>query len=154
MSKNLASTSRSLPIALLRARERVMGPVRGLLAEVGLTEQQWRVMRVLQEEGPMEPTRIADKACLLMPSLTRILQKLEEKKLIRRKPDKSDRRRQIVQISARGMNVIEANIDRNLAALEDVRLKLGAEKYDALLDLLNELDRLDSAAPVPERVAR
>ena len=80
--------------------------------------------------------------------------KLEEKKLIRRKPDKSDRRRQIVQISARGMNVIEANIDRNLAALEDVRLKLGAEKYDALLDLLNELYRLDSAAPVPERVAR
>lgn len=154
MSKNLTSTSRSLPIALLRARERVMGPVRGLLAEVGLTEQQWRVMRVLQEEGPMEPTRIADKACLLMPSLTRILQKLEEKKLIRRKPDKSDRRRQIVQISARGMNVIEANIDRNLAALEDVRLKLGAEKYDALLDLLNELYRLDSAAPVPERVAR
>ncbi|MCB1342249.1 MAG: homoprotocatechuate degradation operon regulator HpaR [Pseudooceanicola sp.] len=143
MAKTLLSTSRSLPIALLRGRERVMGPIRTLLADVGITEQQWRVLRVLQEDGPMEPTRIADQACLLLPSLTRMLQKLEEKKLIQRKPDKTDRRRQIVKITAKGSKVIDENLDKTLAIMGEVRSRMGADRYDALLDLLNALDHLN-----------
>jgi len=140
MASPLLSTSRSLPIALLRARERVMGPIRGMLLDVGITEQQWRVLRVLDEAGPMEPTRIAEQACLLLPSLTRILQKLEEKKLIDRVQDQSDRRKQIVRISRPGARLIAANLEKSLALMEQVRTQLGADKYDALLDLLNELD--------------
>ena len=68
-----------------------MAPIRTMLADVGLTEQQWRVLRVLDEKGALEPTHIAEQACLLLPSLTRILQKLEEKHLILRKPDENDR---------------------------------------------------------------
>ncbi|MDP5347500.1 MAG: MarR family transcriptional regulator, partial [Paracoccaceae bacterium] len=77
-------TNRSLPIALLRAREKVMGPIRAMLADVGVTEQQWRVLRVLAERGTLDPTEIADRSCLLMPSLTRILQTLTTKGLITR----------------------------------------------------------------------
>jgi len=40
---NLGSTDRSLPIALLRARETVMEPVRDMLSESGISEQKWRV---------------------------------------------------------------------------------------------------------------
>ena len=90
----------------------------------------------------MEPTRISEQACLLLPSLTRILQKLEEKTLIRRQQDKSDRRRQIVQISPRGARLIADNMERNQAVLDAVRDQMGAERYDLLLDLLNELDGL------------
>ncbi|MFC4667858.1 homoprotocatechuate degradation operon regulator HpaR [Seohaeicola nanhaiensis] len=142
MAKTLLSTSRSLPIALLRARERVMGPIRNQLSTVGVTEQQWRVLRVLQEDGPMEPTRIAEQACLLLPSLTRMLQKLEEKKLIQRKPDKTDRRRQVVRITPRGSRLIDENLERNLELMEQVRQRMGVDRYDALLDLLNALDQL------------
>lgn len=140
MTKNLLSTSRSLPIALLRARERVMGPIRAMLADAGVTEQQWRVLRVLQESGPLDPTRIAEQACLLLPSLTRILQKLEEKALIRRKPNPSDKRKQIVQISADGAALIEENFDSSIALMEKVRTQMGPDRYERLLDLLNELD--------------
>ena len=140
MAKNLLSTSRSLPIALLRARERVMGPLRSMLVNAGVTEQQWRVLRVLQESGPLDPTRIAEQACLLLPSLTRILQKLEEKEYLERQTDKADRRRQIVRITPSGAALIEANIDASLALLEQVRSRMGADRYEALLDLLNELD--------------
>lgn len=143
MVKPLLSTSRSLPIALLRAREKVMGPIRNLLADVDVTEQQWRVLRVLQEGGPMEPTRIAEQSCLLLPSLTRILQKLDEKKLIQRKTDKTDRRRQIVRITPAGSRLIEENLDNNLAFLEEVRRRLGPERFETLLDLLNALNQLD-----------
>ena len=144
MPHHIISTSRSLPIALLRARERVMGPIRAMLADVGVTEQQWRVLRVLDESGPMEPTRIGERACLLLPSLTRILQKLEAKELIRRKPDKSDGRRQIIRITPRGAELIASNLDRSVELMIRIRDRMGPERYEALLDLLNELDRPDS----------
>lgn len=140
MTRALPETSRSLPIALLRARERVMGPIRTLLQSTGVTEQQWRVLRILDESGPMEPTRIADKACLLLPSLTRILQKLESKRMIERQPDSADRRKQVVRISRIGQELIADNLEESLALIAQVRNRMGAEKYERLLDLLNELD--------------
>lgn len=143
MSQSFPSTSRSLPIALLRAREQVMGPIRDMLSDVGITEQQWRVLRVLEESGPQEPTRIAERACLLLPSLTRILHKLEEKNLILRERDMQDKRRQIVQITGAGEEVIAANLAKSIAKLEEIRTRMGAARYDALLDLLNDLHQGD-----------
>ncbi len=143
MVKDLPRTSRSLPIALLRARERVMGPIRTMLSDAGITEQQWRVLRVLDEEGPQDPTRISEQACLLLPSLTRILQKLEDKALITRRRNPEDKRKQIVEISDAGRTVIEQNLDTSIVAAERIRAHLGAQDYERLLDLLNELDTID-----------
>lgn len=65
--KNLPTTQRSLPMALLRARENVMSPIRAMLGDFGLTEQQWRLLRVLSESGPLEATILANRAALLLP---------------------------------------------------------------------------------------
>ncbi|CUH86956.1 Transcriptional regulator HosA [Phaeobacter sp. CECT 5382] len=143
MTKTLPSTSRSLPIALLRARERVMGPIRNLLSDANLTEQQWRVLRVVQENGGIDPTQIAEEACLLLPSLTRILQKLDEKGLINRTRDTVDRRRQVIKITPAGEEIIEANIAASLELVARTREKMGEERYEALLDLLNDLDKIE-----------
>ncbi len=121
-----------------------MGPIRDMLSGVGLTEQQWRVLRVLDEDGPMEPTRIAELACLLLPSLTRILQKLADKGLITRRPDNDDKRKQVIQISEAGEALIEAHLPASLAVLEQTKAQIGAERYEALLDLLNAVEAADA----------
>ena len=121
-----------------------MGPIRTMLADAGVTEQQWRVLRVLIEEGPQEPTHISERACLLLPSLTRILQKLEAKGLITRDLHPRDRRRQIVDISPSGAQIIQDNMPVSTVLTERVRTQLGPEKHDTLLDLLNELNDLDT----------
>ena len=143
MTKTLPTTNRSLPIALLRARERVMGPVRALLSDVDLTEQQWRVLRVVQESGAIDPTQIAEQACLLLPSLTRILQKLEDKKMISRAQDERDRRKQVITITPAGEAIIANNLEASLALVAETRAKMGDDRYEALLDLLNELDGIE-----------
>ena len=136
-------TNRSLPIALLRARERVMMPIRGMLADAGVTEQQWRVSRVLDEEGPLDPTHIAARAVLLLPSLTRILQKLEDKGLVSRRRDDHDRRRQVIEITAEGRSIIDANMATSRRILTDLRERLGEDRHQALIELLCELTELD-----------
>ncbi len=136
-------TDRSLPIALLRAREKVMGPIRVMLLKAGVTEQQWRVLRVLDEAGQTDASEIAKRACLLMPSLTRIIQTLCENGYVTRARDTHDRRRQIINITKAGRTLIEDNMveSRNISdSLED---RFGRQNVAQLLDLLNALDELD-----------
>lgn len=143
MADPTPDTNRSLPIALLRAREKVMGPIRAMLADVGITEQQWRVLRVLDERGPLDPTEIADRSCLLMPSLTRIMQTLAAKGLVTRAPHMTDRRRQVITITDAGHQLIRDNLHEAQRLNAWLRQSFGQDKLDRLLDLLNELDRLD-----------
>ena len=136
---------RSLPMALLKAREAVMKKFVPHLRAHDMSPQQWRVLRVLEENGPCEPTRIAEDASLLLPSLTRILQKLEAKGLIERRGDPSDRRRQIVRIAPPGVQLIADNLGTAMMLNDEVEQRLGARKYERLLDLLNELSGLELA---------
>lgn len=138
-------TARSLPIALLRAREAVMGPIREMLAEAGLTEQQWRVLRVLDEDGPADATRIAARACLLAPSLSRILAGLEARGLVSRRGDAADRRRSVVALTDAGRAVLQANAARANALADALAARLGAARMEQLLDLLGELAEDDRA---------
>lgn len=136
----LPDTQRSLPIALIRAREKVMAPIRDMLSETGITEQQWRVLRVLSEHDSLDATDVADRASLHQPSLTRILKTLSEKGFITRSQDAEDRRRQVVVLTAEGHSVIEDNMAHATQIAEALRDALGNASFDQLLDLLAVLD--------------
>lgn len=139
MNHALPSTARSLPISLIRAREGVMAPIRHMLAETGITEQQWRVLRVLAEHGTLDAKTLASRACLLFPSLTRIAATLRKKGLITQTQDEDDRRRQLVSITAEGQAIISKNARQAVAIVEDFRQLLGDADYEQLLDLLERL---------------
>ncbi len=137
---NLPPTTRSLPIALIRARETVMAPIRDMLSETGLTEQQWRVLRVLAEFGEMDSHSLAGRASLLLPSLTRMAVTLRDKGLITQERDPKDRRRQLLNITASGQELIDTYSPQAAKIAEEFRTMLGPEKYETLLDLLALLD--------------
>ena len=140
MSSKLPSTSRSLPIALIRAREGVMAPIRNMLSETGITEQQWRVLRVLSEFGMLDTTTLADRSSLLFPSLTRIAATMRDKGLITQTRDDVDRRRQLIEITAEGQKIIDDRTAQTTQIVVDFKTKLGSENYETLLDLLALLD--------------
>jgi homoprotocatechuate degradation regulator HpaR len=140
MSSKLPSTARSLPIALIRAREGVMAPIRDMLSETGITEQQWRVLRVLSEYGALDTTTLADRSSLLFPSLTRIASTMREKGLITQTRDEIDRRRQFIEITEAGQKIIDDRIGQTAQIVADFRKTLGDDNYETLLDLLGMLD--------------
>jgi len=117
-----------------------MPPIREMLAETGITEQQWRVLRVLAEYGPQSSSTLADRSCLLFPSLTRISQTMQKKGLITLMRDEGDRRRQTISISKAGQKIIDDKIDQAVQIVNEFKKKLGVENYELLLDLLAKLD--------------
>lgn len=136
----LPSTARSLPIALIRAREGVMIPIRDMLSETDITEQQWRVLRVLAEFGILDTKTLADRSSLLFPSLTRIATTLRNKGLITQTRDDKDRRRQFIEITPKGQQIIDQNADQAARIVAGFKRTLGKKDYETLLDLLGRLD--------------
>lgn len=135
----LARTQRTLPIALLRAREAVMERMRPMLHAHDITEQQWRVIRVLREEGELDATTLADHACILAPSLTRILKSLESRNLLRTTRDKADGRRVIVELTPEGRSLIASVTPQASEIYAGIEEVMGPGRVE---HLLNELEFL------------
>src|ERR1700722_7298370 len=133
--------SRSLPMALLRAREAVMRQFRPSLRQHGLTEQQWRILRALAAVDAIEVTELARVAFLLGPSLSRILRDLEARHLIERKVAKADLRRGLVSISAKGVRLMETVAPSSEAIYAAITRRYGARKLRELQDMLHALER-------------
>jgi homoprotocatechuate degradation regulator HpaR len=137
--EGLSVTNRTLSIQLLRAREAVMERFRPFLQESGVTEQQWRIMRVLRETGPCFATQLAEHACILAPSLSRILKTLETKGWVRMPKDAADGRKTRVELTDAGDAFLSALTPQSTAAFSDIEARLGRERIDRLLDDLNFL---------------
>lgn len=135
-------TRRSLPIALLRAREAVMARFRPVLQSQDVTEQQWRVIRVLAEQSPLDATELADRACILAPSLTRIIRSLEERGLILRERDHGDGRRILLSLSEKGLEIIYNVSPASRAVYADLEQRYGRDRIEALLEMLSDLAAL------------
>ena len=135
----LRDFQRNLPMALLRARESVMGQFRPNLRKHDITEQQWRVVRALYGHDGMEITALAEQTLLLMPSLTRILKALESKKIVKRFAVSGDNRRSLIRLSAPGKTLhqkVAPLAETEYAAIE---ARIGKANLIKLYDLLEKV---------------
>ena len=134
-------TSKSLPIAMLRAREAIMLSFRPVLAKHGFTEQQWRVLRVLGEKGPADAGQVAFEACILAPSLSRIIGKLEKDKYISRFIDTKDGRRINLSLTSLGKETLQKIVPEIGIIYNSLEKSYGEEKLTTLLELLSEISQ-------------
>ena len=136
-------TRRSLPIALLRAREAVMGHFRPMLAIHDVTEQQWRVIRILAEAGTLDASEMADRAFILAPSLTRIIRSLEERGFITKSKDEQDGRRVLLRITPAGLKIINEVSPDSRMIYKAIENRFGRDRIEQLLEMLDELATLN-----------
>jgi homoprotocatechuate degradation regulator HpaR len=137
--RKIPAFERSIAAALIKAEESVLAPMRPKLREHGITEPQWRVMRVINETGATYATGLAEVALLHAPSVTRILQELEERNLIVREADESDRRRALVTLTPEGREIVRV-ISRHVARIiGEYADRFGAQRLDKLVSELRAL---------------
>ncbi len=144
---------RNLPRLLLQAREAVMGHTRPSLREQGLSDQQWRVLRVLGEHAGdpagVETGRVAREAYLLGPSLTGVLTRMERDGLISRSRCPEDARRTVVRATPEGLALVDMLSKTIEAHYAWVESQLGKPKLTQLYALLDELIALEQPADAP-----
>ena len=160
MAAHTPFVHRNLPRLLLQAREAVMAHTRPSLREHELSDQQWRVLRVLgehaHEAAGIETGRVAREAYLLGPSLTGVLARMERDGLITRERCPQDARRTVVRATALGLQKVQALSQTIEAHYSWMEQQLGKPKLGQLYALLDELialeavDTPDDEGPAPQ----
>ncbi|WP_434573669.1 homoprotocatechuate degradation operon regulator HpaR [Pseudomonas sp. Z1-29] len=129
----------SLTLTLLQAREAAMAFFRPSLNQHGLTEQQWRVIRILSQHDELEINRLAELACILKPSMTGVLVRMEAAGMVVRRKAEQDQRRVLVRLAPQGQACFDSmsqSMEENYQRLQG---RLGEEKLQTLLGLLDDL---------------
>ena len=132
----------SLPMGLLKAREAAMSKFRPMLRDHGLTEQQWRVIRALADYEEIDASELARRSFLLSPSLTRILQYLESRKLITRSADAKDQRRSVLVLTTKGQKLFAAVAPDSAAIYDEIEAAFGVARMTLLYDLLEQFHEI------------
>ena len=139
----IRSFDRSLPMALMRAREAVMRLFRPGLTEHDLTEQQWRVLRALEDaDTALSVGELAQRTFLLGPSLSRMLATLDERDLIARSSVPEDARRAEITITAAGIELVADIAPRSESAYDHIDRQLGPGELEQLYVLLDKVAKL------------
>src|SRR5690606_25157585 len=156
---NLSLKHRNLALLLLQARERLMGNFRRILSHHGLTEQQWRVIRAIHDNGaPMEQWQICATCHILSPSLAGVLARMEAARLVDRNRVDTDQRRILVSLTDNSRALIDAIaplVEQQYANVEkSVGIDTVRNLYDALdLFLANESSQV-ALVDLPEPAVR
>ncbi|MEI8168234.1 MAG: homoprotocatechuate degradation operon regulator HpaR [Rhodoferax sp.] len=139
-------TYRNLPQRFLKARECLMSHFRPILNHFGLTDQQWRILRALDERESLEPREICHLCQIHSASMTGVLARMEELALIQRSRMEGDQRRVVVRLSPKGDQLVSEMaplIDQQYQQIEDA---LGKDKVD---ELFNALETFIAAQSLP-----
>jgi homoprotocatechuate degradation regulator HpaR len=143
---------RNLPLLLLQAREAVISHFRPLLNHFGVTEQQWRVIRVLEEEGELEPWQISERCQILKPSLTGVLARMEEIGLVQRRRLDADQRRLLVSNTRKSSELVRAMAPLVEQQYRNLERALGAGLVEDLYAMLDRLLAAGHDRVVPVRL--
>ena len=124
---------------LYKTLDVVMPQFRAIYSEHGITEQQWRVLRVLWEHESMPLLELADITLISPPSLVGIVDRLSKIAMVRRVRSEMDRRVVFIEITAKGKALkeeVSPRVDTIYARLEN---SIDAELWSKMLEAMNEI---------------
>ena len=133
----------TLNILLVQARDAVVSYYRPVLNQAGITEQQWRIIRLLSQHGTLDFQELSQQTSILRPSLTGILTRLEKLELVMRLKPASDQRRVFLKLTENGLQLFERIsllMDEQTQQLEN---DFSSKKLQQLENLLKELSNLN-----------
>lgn len=142
--------SHSLPMMLYRALDAVMPRFRRIFTAAGLTEQQWRVLRVLWEHAEIAQSALAGLTLIPAPSLTGVVDRLTASGLIDRRRSDSDRRVVYVFATPAGRKLEERLMPEVAQVYAELKASLDDETWARLEVGLQSLAAGGGASLTPE----
>lgn len=108
------------------------------LKPYGITPTQYNVLRILRGSEPRGLCRndLRDRMLTKMPDVTRLLDRMEDAKLVARARDSEDRRLVSTRITPKGLKLLEELEDAVYAKHQSCFRQLSKTQLRALIDML------------------
>ena len=130
--------STSLPMQLYKALDAIMPEYRNLFYKYDLTEQQWRILRVLWTENNITVAQLSKITLLPAPSLVGILDRLVKKNLLIRNRSDKDRRQVQISLTTKGQELQQLVAPSVLAIHSRLKARVSNEEWLSLERLLKK----------------
>ena len=107
--ENFRSREQQATLGLLRTADALKRSLSQLIEPHGITPQQYNVLRILRGAGPegLPTLTIGERMIEQTPGVTRLVDRLEKKGLVDRKPCPRDRRRVYCLITPKGLDLLK-----------------------------------------------
>jgi DNA-binding MarR family transcriptional regulator len=138
-SKPFRTRSQEGVVALLRTADVVRRYIGRVLEPYGVTTQQFNVLRILRGAGPegLPTLAISERMIEEAPGITRLLDRLEAKGLVRRERCPEDRRQVLCYATPSGLELL-GRIDRGMNDADEQGLGMLSDEDKA--ELIRLLD--------------
>jgi len=125
-------------VALMRTADLVRRQVAALVEPYGITPQQFNVLRILRGAGGdgLPTLEVADRMIEQTPGVTRLLDRLEAKEMVRRQRCPKDRRQHLCWIAPKGLAVLQKLDAVSARAQEETMKGLRAKDRVTFIRLL------------------
>ena len=139
-NKPFPSKAQEAAVALLRTADVLRRLIGAVVEPKGITTQQYNVLRILRGAGErgLPTLEIAERMIETTPGITRLIDRLETKKLVSRERCLTDRRQVFCSITAHGLTLL-SSLDAPILHATDTAL--GILKKTELTSLIDLLDR-------------
>ena len=130
---------KTVHMVLNHTLDAALPPFRAVFSSYGLTEQQWRVLRVLWDHDEIQFAQLSDITLIPRPSLVGVLTRLEGKGLVSRHRSDTDRRNVAVSSTAKGHAIAQQAMPEINALHDRLGQALTQTEWDVLFQSLSKI---------------
>ena len=126
-------------IKLMRATDSINSKTNSFLAESNLTESQFHVLDALFHLGDLSQKDLAKKLLKSGGNITMVVDNLEDRKFVKRKRSKKDRRMIYVHLTSDGEKKIKNTLPRIVNILTKEMKRINADEQETLQKLCKKI---------------
>src|SRR3984957_17925934 len=130
---------RSIRYLLRRSGKLITGRIEALFVKEDVSFVQWVIMMNLRDGLRMTAAELCQHLCHDSGALTRVIDQMEERGLIRRKRSTEDRRMVKLELTKEGRKVTESFLPRVIGLYNGLLADFTAKEADLLIELLTRL---------------
>lgn len=131
--------SLKLFIVLTRTLQAIKKRVEEDIKKYGLNTTEFAVLELIYNKGDQPIQKIGDKVLIASSSITYVVDKLEKKKYLRRRPCPKDRRITYATITTEGKQLMDGIFPDHRQAINQIFSGLNVEEKQALIVQLKKL---------------
>ena len=107
----------------------------------GVSFSQFTVLMSLAQEHSRKMSDVAKLLRVTLPAVTKLIDRLEQRGFVRRKPHTTDRRITLVDLSPKGLALVEQTQGRTLRLLTQAVRGLSIQEQQAVVEFMEALGK-------------